>query len=55
MAGKGWIGLNIVVFYDDKEKVNRRSGLCSNFDEMGVELDNKIFIPAERIVRVEVQ
>lgn len=50
----GLEGKRVIIFYDDGKDVSRKDGLVSNITDTFVELDYKILIPLNRVVRVEV-
>ena len=55
MERNGWEGKKISVYFDDGDKVTRHDGVCTNNNDVEIELDDRELIPKSRIVRVEVQ
>ena len=51
----GIIGKKILIIFEDgKEHVSKKTGICTDNNEFEVVIDNKHFIPRQRIIRVEV-
>lgn len=59
MAAHGWnqfLEKDIVIYYNDGEKVNRKAGILIDVDKSTLFLDTdkgKVIIPRGRIIRVE--
>lgn len=48
-------GKQLVVYYEDgTSRVSRKDGLCTSDNVLQITLDNKVIIPRNRIVRIEV-
>jgi len=52
---EGLKGKRIVVFYDDGSAISRKDGFCTTNTDSEIIIDNRILIPKNRVVRVEVQ
>ena len=48
------VGKRIKIFYDDLGNVSCKEGSCSSNSDIEIEIDNKIIIQKNRIVRLEV-
>jgi hypothetical protein len=48
------VGKRIIVFFDDKEKVSKKEGICTHDSEIELVLDKRVILPRTRIVRIEV-
>ena len=53
--GRNLEGKIITIFYDDLGKVSRKDGICTSNSNSEIELDGKIILQKNRIVRIEVQ
>lgn len=54
MVGNSLVGKKLKIFYDDLSSVSCKEGVCSDDSDISVELDHRIIIPRNRIIRIEV-
>ena len=47
-------GKQIVVIFEDGTGSNKRTGLCTKIDDFFVVVDDKDYIPKNKIIRIEV-
>ena len=50
----GLEGRKVIIFYDDLGKVSRKDGVLTAISETDYTLDNRMIIPKNRVIRVEV-
>jgi len=51
---EGLEGRRVTIFYDDLGHVSRKDGVLTSLENNEYILDNKIIIPKQRVIRVEV-
>jgi len=50
----GLEGKKLTIFYDDMNHVSRKDGVCTANSDSEIELDYKIVIPKQRVIRMEI-
>ena len=55
MENGGVVGKELKVFYDDLGHVSCKEGKCTSNSDSEIELDNKIILQKNRVVRIEVK
>lgn len=52
---EGLEGKKAIIFYDDLGKVSRKDGILTAISETDYILDDRMIIPKNRVIRVEIQ